>query len=59
MQSLAQKVTTLFELIAAAKDSWACFASGHTSMKIKIRFLCQLTANSEAEFCQYPHYENL
>ena len=33
MQSSAQEATMLFKLIAAAKDSWACYSPITTSLK--------------------------
>ena len=37
MQSSAQEVTMLFKVIAAAKDSWACFKGGEWDTRGEIR----------------------
>ena len=45
MQSSAQEVTMLFKLIAAAKDSWACFVYFEGSAK-QVNLMGSMTKKS-------------
>ena len=59
MQSSAQEVTMLFKLIAAAKDSWACFVYFEGSAK-QVNLVGSMTKKKPGSWgpsaCKWPLY---
>ena len=57
MQSQAQEVTMLSKLIAAAKDSWACFFIRNQIFYLNLRISLKVLNLSPKSLLMYPQFK--